>query len=153
MGNLSLVFGLLAVLGMVYFFRVTGPRQQLAVALTWLFPGVGHFYLGRHRRGLLLGGVVLTLFVAGMWLADFRNVSPFERHPIWGLAHAFGGLMTGIATVATSGLQIRESLPFYSVGCLYSGVATLLNLLLMIDVWDLAQEEKTNTLETPEESA
>ena len=121
----------------------------IVIALVWassrpktrLFPGLGHFYLGHTRRGVYLATLIVATFVAGMILADWRNVSPFDRHPIWGIAHSFGGLMSLAATIATRHLMIVRENPYYATGCLYSGVAALLNVLAMIDAWDLAAKE------------
>lgn len=140
MSSFTLIVVILAIPALARFLTVSQPRQRIAVLLAWLFPGAGHIWLGRKDRGLLLGAIVVVLFVAGMALSDFRNISPFERHPIWGAAHMFGGLLTALATGATWNLQIERDLPYYHVGCLYSAVATLLNLLLMVDAWDLADE-------------
>lgn len=132
---------LLAAVGallLLRFVATSTPRQRLAVLLGWVLPGAGHVYLGLRRRGLVLGGLILLTFLAGMALADFRNVSPFDRHPIWGIAHAFGGVMAGVAALLTKDLLILRDSPYYQVGSLYSGVACLLNVLAMIDAWDLA---------------
>lgn len=129
---------------LIYFATQSNATQRRAVLLGWLVPGLGHLTIGERRRGLVLGAMIIATFLAGMILADFRNLSPFDRHPIWGLAHLFGGALAGIATLATQTLHIEHENPFYNVGCLYSGVATLLNILAMVDAWDLAgREEKT----------
>ena len=133
-----LVGGLLATFLVATFLRTANSRQKRAVVLAWLFPGLGHFSLKRGRRGLLLGGIVVVLFVIGLVLADFRNVSPI-RHQIWSIAHLFGGLMSGVTALVTWGWNIERDMMFYNHGCLYSAVATLLNILLMIDVYDLAE--------------
>ena len=135
----------LALAAIVRFIAVSSRRQQIAVLLAWLVPGLGHVYIGRTRRGVFLAAIVVAMFIAGMIMSDFRNISPFDRHPIWGIAQIPGGLMTGIAAALTNGLLIERDLPFYSVGCLYSSVATLLNILLMIDVYDHAEKDDIET--------
>ncbi|MFT7617743.1 MAG: TM2 domain-containing membrane protein YozV [Planctomycetota bacterium] len=134
----ALTFG---VAFLVWFAIRADRRQRTAVLLGWLIPGAGQFYLGEKARGLFLGFLVIGVFFAGMVIADFRNISPFERHPIWGIAHLFGGIMTGIAAFATKGLMIVRDNPLYTVGCLYSGVGALMNVLVMIDAYDLASKK------------
>ncbi len=136
---------------LLWFVFRSDKRQRFAVILAWLIPGAGHFYLGEKRRGLFLAALVIATFVAGMIIADFRNISPLDRHPIWGIAHLFGGLMSGIAALATNGLMIVRDNPFYQVGCLYSGVGALLNVLVMIDAYDLASKKVKEVPETVEE--
>jgi len=41
-------------------------RRWIAVALGWLFPGLGHFYLGRKRSALVYAAVVTVTFVLGL---------------------------------------------------------------------------------------
>ena len=36
--------------------------------LAWVFPGLGHLYLKRRGKGLILMGAILTLFVLGVML-------------------------------------------------------------------------------------
>ncbi|MEE9394722.1 MAG: DUF6677 family protein [Planctomycetota bacterium] len=144
----KIILPLVAVLLLVRFVTTSSARQRNAVLLAWLVPGLGHFHLGEKKRGLWVGGLILLTFVAGMAIADFRNISPFDRHSIWGLAHLFGGLMAGIAALATGSLNIYRDNAAYHVGCLYSGVAALLNILAMIDAWDLATaKDRKETLE------
>lgn len=130
----------------IWFVVQSRPKQRLAVLFSWLIPGAGQIYLGRKDRGFFLGGLVIATFFAGMVIADFRNISPFDRHEIWGIAHLFGGLMSGSAAAATATLMIRETDPYYNVGCLYSGVACLMNVLVMIDAYDLAGKIEENAV-------
>ena len=142
---LYIIAAVIVIAGGRRFLQVNSKQQALTIAAAWVFPGAGHFMMGRRKRALFLGGIVVVLFVAGLFLGGFRNISPFDRHPIWALAHLFGGGMSGIATAATHGLSLDAELPFYSVGCLYSATACLLNILLMVDVFDLLH--KTNAQE------
>ena len=126
---------------LVWFMIRSQKKQRMAVLLAWLIPGAGHLYLGQTKRGLVLGCMVLATFLAGMIIADFRNISPLDRHPVWGVAHLFGGLMSAVAAIATQHLMIVRDNVFYQVGCLYSGVGALLNVLVAIDAFDLASKD------------
>lgn len=139
-----LIFGAISVgvFGLARFMGTASPRERKAVILAWLFPGLGHLAIGHRPRGLVLGGLVFATFLTGMILADFCNISPFDRHRIWGLCHAFGGAMSGVAAILTRNRMITHDNPLYPYGCLYSGVATLLNLLLILDVSDIVQREE-----------
>lgn len=137
----------LAVLTWGWILKLVVDRRQrgLAVGLSWLFPGLGQIYLGHRARGLCLGGIVLAVFIAGCLMCDFRNIAPFAahgapsgRHSVWALAQFFTGLPMIVTAAVTHGLYIERSMSYYSVGCLYSAIAGLLNLLLMVDAYDLA---------------
>lgn len=148
---LGKTFPAIAVVAVAIFCVMTrrSMKTRLAVVLAWLFPGAGHLYLGRRQRGLVLGGVVIATFFIGMVLADFRNIHPYGRHWVWGIAHAFCGLLSSGAALATHSLKITADNPYYQVGCLYSGAAGLLNILLMIDAYDLASEEEGGARKVP----
>jgi len=133
---------IIAVALVFWFLYLSNPRQRLAVFLAVLFPGLGHFWIKEHRRGLYFGGIIIVLFLAGMAMANFRNISPLNRHPIWGLAQIPGGLMTLLAALLTHSLKIVRESNLYTVGCLYSGAACLLNILAACDVWDLTESKQ-----------
>jgi hypothetical protein len=38
----------------------------LAVLLAWLYPGLGHFYLGRRKTALLYAAIVTATFLLGL---------------------------------------------------------------------------------------
>ena len=125
-----------------YFIKVSNRRQRLAVLFTWLFPGAGHFWLGHKTRGRFVAACIVPMFLTGLVLAGFLNVSPMDRHPVWGLAQAPGGLLTLVAWLATLSLKVTSANDYYLVGSLYTGSACLLNLVVMCDVWDLAGQAK-----------
>ena len=138
-------FPAIAIVSLGVFMMMTrrSMRTRAAVLLAWLFPGAGHLFLGRKQRGLVLGLAIILTFVAGMALADFRNIHPYGRHWVWGIAHAFLGLLSSGAALATHSLQITHDNPYYHVGSLYSGAAGLLNILLMVDAYDLGTKDES----------
>jgi hypothetical protein len=107
----------------------------LPVLLAWLVPGAGHLKIGRLWPGVFTFAAIIPLYVAGMALAGFENVS-WERHPFWFWgAHLWGGLLTAGSAALTLHAEVRERLPDQSVGQLFTGVACLLNVVAMADVW------------------
>jgi hypothetical protein len=133
----------LAALVLAFFFVLVlqNRRRGVAVILAWIFPGLGHLYLGLKTRGLFLGGIILALFFAGGVMCDFRNIEPLRRHDVWALAHFFAGLPAAATAFVTRHLLIEQRRPYYDIGCLYSAVAGLLNLLAMLDAFDQAEPE------------
>lgn len=55
---------------------------RLAAFLTWLVPGMGHFYQGRTGKGLLFMITILGTFAYGMYLGDGRVVYASTANPI-----------------------------------------------------------------------
>ena len=49
--------------------------------------------------------------------------------------------MSAIAAITTDSLMITRDNAFYQVGCLYSGVGALMNVLVAIDAFDLASKK------------
>jgi len=110
------------------------PNPWIAGLLAWLFPGAGHFYIGRRAKGTLFLVTLLGLFLAGLVVAEFHAVR-LERHPIYYAAYVFLGLPTLLATFATSSLEVTRYMPRESLGTLYCATAALLNVLAILDVF------------------
>ncbi len=125
--------------GVGYFVWTSNRRQRIAVLLTWLLPGAGHWWLGHRARAKFVAACIIPMFFAGLVLAEFLNVSPLDRHTVWGIAQIPGGLLTVLTWLGTMSLKVTEPNDLYLVGSLYTGSACLLNLIAMCDVWDLSE--------------
>jgi hypothetical protein len=112
------------------------------VLLGWILPGLGHWIVGQKRRALFFAIQIIALFVLGLVLSDFRCISPLDRHPVWALTQIPGGALTLVTAVLTAGLDIERDNPLYQVGCLYVGVACLLNLVALCDLYDVTEPRK-----------
>lgn len=102
--------------------------------LAWLVPGAGHLRIGRRWPALFVAATVYGLFLSGMALAGFENVS-HERHPWYFGLHVLAGLPTLAADLLTRGVVVTEPLSHRTVGELYTAMAGLLNLVAVADVW------------------
>jgi hypothetical protein len=111
------------------------PDPALPLLLAWLLPGAGHLKLGRVWPAVFVMAAVIPLYVVGMALTGFENVS-WERHPyyFWAL-HVWGGSLTGIAASLTRHVTILEPMRDRSVGELYTALACLFNVVAISDVW------------------
>lgn len=102
--------------------------------LAWLVPGSGHLKIGRAWPGLFVFLAIVPLYVGGMALAGYENVS-WVRHPIYfWAAHVWGGVLTGAAAFATQHVEPSGG-PDRSVGELFTAIACLLNVIAIADVW------------------
>jgi hypothetical protein len=115
----------------------TGPLglndRAYGLMLAWLVPGLGHFVLGRKGKGVLYAAVITATFVAGVLLAEGRNLD-FRRDPLYFIAYGWNGLQTLVGWALARGLERDHVIPFLGEGYLYSAVAGLLNAVAMMDL-------------------
>lgn len=122
------------------------PRGRAATAalLAWIVPGLGHYYLGRRRTGILFAIVVTVCFVLGLSF-EGRLYTVEQGQPLTILA-TFAVYGAGILNIAARTLSSNVGgtvlAPTYEYGCAYILTAGLMNLLLMLDAWDVATGKK-----------
>jgi hypothetical protein len=108
----------------------------------WAIPGAGHLWLGR-RKGLVFLIALPLMFVIG--LAIQGRLFPFDpSEPLVGLA-AIADLGIGLVYLAAGALgygagEVRAVT--YEYGNAFLIVAGLLNLLVIIDAYDIALGRK-----------
>jgi hypothetical protein len=109
----------------------------------WAIPGAGHLWLGRKATGLMLLAALPLMFAIG--LAIHGRLFPFEiSEPLVGLA-ALADLGIGAVYFLASALgygmgDVRAVT--YEYGNAFLIVAGLLNLLVVIDAYDIAVGRK-----------
>ncbi len=141
-------------------------NRHLAALLAWLVPGLGHIYQGRIGKGLLYGGSIVGLFVAGLAAGDWRIVywrwvSPMANAEQFCFNY-LGQFFAGLAALPA---LIQATLRWYGhdpilwafmaeptqneinglyprlgklveIGTLYTTVAGLLNILAIYDAYE-----------------
>ncbi|MGE5276997.1 MAG: DUF6677 family protein [Acidobacteriota bacterium] len=115
-----------------------------AAAIAWLFPGLGHFYLGRRKTAVLFAVIVTACFALGLSF-EGRLYSIEGGQPLTILATfaVYGaGLLNLAARTFSSNPGGAVLAPTYEYGCAYLLTAGLMNLLLMLDAWDIASGRK-----------
>jgi len=121
------------------------PRRNpwAAVGLGLLLPGLAHAWLGRPRRALLQGGIVVFMFGFGLaldgslstpqpgsYLSFLATFADLGVGPLYVLAQA-AGWGAGRVTAAT-----------HEVGNTFHWSAGVMNMLLLLDAWDIARGRK-----------
>jgi hypothetical protein len=118
------------------------PRSPITVLLcivaAWLVPGAGHWLLGRRAKALLYFGLLTFTFLCGMWLADFRNVRVDDDFKLYFWGEALIGGLAFPALWLTKGLELVQEQPRLDVGLLFSTVAGIMNVCVMVDVYETA---------------
>ena len=113
----------------------------IAPLLAWIFPGAGHWFLGRRGKAMLFGGIVLGLFLIGLGLSAGHGVSQ-TREPQYFFAEA--GLLAPalIADVLDRNLEFDRVPETYHLGLLYATIAGLLNIVVAMDAFGIALARK-----------
>ena len=144
----------------------------IACGLAWVVPGAGHFYLGRRLRAVAFFAIVLITFLIGLQL-DGRAYLADTEHPLSYLA-TFANVSLGpldliqrestydrlVWMLPRTGARERETLldrmrdkvrsPTNEYGTTFLLTAGLMNILLILDAFDVARGRKTVAL--PEDS-
>jgi hypothetical protein len=116
----------------------------LCVLATWIVPGAGHWLLGRRGKALLYFALITFTYVFGVWLAAGRNVRlDQDTMELYFFGESFCGGFTLVAWALTKGLELSFEQPLLDAGLLFSTVAGLLNLCVMVDVYETARPRPT----------
>lgn len=114
-------------------------KTALACLIAWLIPGGGHMFLRKWDRGLIYLSLVLILFVTGLSMDG----------KLFGLEPGLFGILRFIADGATGIFYFAASLlgagtgDILSMGYEYGNTflysAGLINMLLILDTYDIAR--------------
>ncbi len=119
-------------------------NRAVAVLLAWIFPGLGHAYLGRRRTALLYALIVTATFLLG--LSFEGRLYTIERSQPLTILATFAVSGAGLLNLAARFLSDNPGgtilAPTYEYGCAYLLTAGLMNLLLMLDAWDIGSGRK-----------
>ena len=118
-------------------------RLVLLCLAAWAIPGAGHLWLGRRAKGLMFLAAVPLMFAIG--LAIQGRLFPFDfSDPLVGLA-AIANLGNGVPYLVASMLDLGSGqvrAVTYEYGNAYLIVAGLLNMLVVVDAYDVALGRK-----------
>lgn len=117
------------------------------VALAWLVPGGGHFLLKRTSRGAILAVAVIVMFLAGLMMrgALFTPQSGDLLTMVIYYGGFVGDLLAGVLYFLTVWLgysQPDAAGHAHDYGTKFLVAAGLLNLLAMVDAWEIATGKK-----------
>jgi hypothetical protein len=115
------------------------------VALSaWLVPGLGHLMLGRTRRALTFCAIVIGMFALGLYLHG--ELFPLDTSEpltfLAGLAEIGVGLPFFAVKLLGMGAGEVTALT-YEYGYTFCIVSGLLNMLIMLDAYDIAVGRKS----------
>ena len=121
------------------------PRGNvfLLCAAGWAVPGSAHLWLGRRQKGLIFLAVLSLMFLFGLWLEG--RLFPFRvDQPLVALeAAAELGLGVPYLAARTAGAGAGRVVAItYEYGNTFLIVAGLLNILVVLDAFDIATGRK-----------
>lgn len=119
-------------------------RTTVSMILAWVVPGAGHFYLGRRGRAIVFFAIVVFMFLIGLsidgglytvatsggsWLKILASFASMGSGPLYFIARRIG--VPGDVVSAT-----------FEYGSTFTLTAGLMNLLLVLDCYDIARGNK-----------
>ncbi|MFG0319574.1 MAG: DUF6677 family protein [Planctomycetota bacterium JB042] len=111
-------------------------KIAVGLLLAWLVPGLGHLRYGRRGKALLFFVLLSLAFVLGLWLGEWRDVHA-EKFPLYLLAQIWLGGPTLLALATTADLRITNDIAQLDAGLLFTSVAGLLNVVVMVDLYEV----------------
>ncbi|MGE0394053.1 MAG: DUF6677 family protein [Vicinamibacterales bacterium] len=122
---------------------VRSLNPYLVCAAAWAVPGAGHLLMGRVSRGLVFLLALPLMFAAGLWLEG--QIFSFDLSQPLVALEAFADLGIGVLYLGTAALglgQGRVVAVTYEYGNTFILVAGLLNMLVVLDAFDIAEGRK-----------
>jgi hypothetical protein len=121
------------------------PRVHpaLIAIAAWLVPAAGHAWLGRRGRAAIFFLVIAAALATGL-LLDGNLHRPIPGQPLSQLATlgAMGSGATYFVLRFVVGYSGDATAPGYEYGTAFLLSAGLMNLLLVLDCWDIAAGRK-----------
>ena len=119
-------------------------RAITAMVLAYLVPGAGHFYLGKRGRAAAFFVIVCVMFAIGVAIDGdlytvVRTGGSLLRF-LAGLGSMGAGVLYFVAVLM--GVHGDVTSITYEHGTAFTITAGLMNLLLMLDAFDIAEGRK-----------
>ncbi len=119
------------------------PHSYAICIAAWVVPGAGHLWLGRRQKGITFLVLLPLMFACGLWLEG--RLFPFEvTQPLVALA-AVADIGIGVPYLLAKVMSMgagRVVAITYEYGNAFLIVAGLLNMLVVLDAFDVAQGRK-----------
>jgi hypothetical protein len=120
-------------------------RSLIAMVLAYIVPGAGHLFLGKRARAAAYFAIVVLMFVIGL-AVDGGIYTIAESNGLLRLLASLGSMGSGLLYFlaklkpALAGGQVLVDT--FEYGRTFTLTAGLMNLLLMLDVYDISEGRK-----------
>lgn len=118
-------------------------RAVALALLAWAVPSAGHFALGRKGRAAIFASLILVALALGLHL-DGNLHRVVAGQPL-SILFSLGAMGMGAPYFVLRGAFHYQGVPEaagYEYGTVFLLSAGLMNLLLVLDVWDIATGRK-----------
>ena len=119
-------------------------RAIVAMVLAYLVPGGGHFYLGKRGRAAAFAAIVILMFVVGLAIDGDLYTLGRSGGQLLRILASLGSLGAGVLYwfAAAMGAHGDVTSITYEHGTAFTITAGLMNLLLVLDAFDIAEGRK-----------
>jgi hypothetical protein len=132
---------------------VTKPPARnpaFCAGVSWLVPGLGHVLAGQRGKGLLLLSAVTIVYAAGLLFSHGHAVDRAIAS-VWWIGQSLCGGGTLFASLVTAPLPMTAFPEHLELGTNLCTVAGLMNLVVMVDAFTVA-ERQSFPLQRPKEA-
>lgn len=110
----------------------------LCAALSWLVPGLGQARAGQRDKGVVMGAAVAIVFALGLWFSGGHAVDR-ANYSVWWIGQNLFGGGSLFAALVTGPWRSEAMVPNLDLGVVLCTVAGLMNLVVMIDAFTIAE--------------
>jgi hypothetical protein len=119
-------------------------RILVSMLLAFAVPGAGHVYLGRRARGVAFFCIVAFMFVVGLAAEGGLYTLAESRGALLRVLASLGSMGSGALYVLGRmfGPEGSVTAPTFEYGTTFTLTAGLMNLLLVLDCYDIGRKRK-----------
>ncbi len=119
-------------------------RSIVAMVLAYVLPGAGHYYLGYRGRAVAFFLIIVTLFAIGLSIDGGLYTLFNTNRALLRLLASFGSIGAGIVYFIAAALGPHGDVTSitYEYGTTFTLTAGLMNLLLVLDCFDISEGRK-----------
>jgi TM2 domain-containing membrane protein YozV len=119
-------------------------RAFTAMLLAYVIPGAGHFYLGKRERAIAYFVLIVLLFVLGLSIDGSLYTIAESRGSLLRLLASIGSIGGGALyfIAGAMGPHGNVTSATYEYGTMFMLSAGLMNLLLVVDCYDIVRGRK-----------
>ena len=119
-------------------------RTIIAVVLAWLVPGSGHFFLGHRKRAAAFFAIIVLMFVIGLSIDGNLYTIRESGRALLKLLASVGSMGGGLLYLIGRALGPYGDVTSitYEYGTTFTLTAGLMNLLLVLDCFDIGRGRK-----------
>lgn len=120
------------------------PRVFASMFLAWAIPGAGHLFLGRRGRALVFFIVVAFMFLVGVAIDGGLYTVATSRGSWLKILASVGSMGSGLFYFVGKRIGVPGDIvsATFEYGSTFTLTAGLMNLLLVLDCFDISREVK-----------